>query len=102
MFRQGFPDIDLFVEQGTARVPNDGKFHVIYQGKIRASFRARARAITEYKRLIAEIGYTPPKPKPEDKSKIIAREAIERDLDRIAAYWDRAESYRTGGKLRNR
>ena len=102
MFRQGFPAIDLFVEKGTARVPDDGKFHVIYQGEIRASFRGKSRAITEYKRIIEEIGYTPPKPKQEDKSKILARESIERDLDRIASYWDRAESYRTGGKLRYR
>jgi hypothetical protein len=83
--RRGIEAIDLWVKQATPDVPNDGKYHVVHQGKIVASYRGEAKALAEYRRLIKEIGYTPPKPEASD----------------AAEYWSRAGDFRAGGKLRN-
>jgi hypothetical protein len=51
MFRQEVPDIGLSVEQGTSSVPDDGRFHVVVDGRVVFSSKMRSAALTRYRRL---------------------------------------------------
>ena len=51
MFRQEVRTIGLSIEQGTGSVPNDGRFHVVLDGNVVFSSRARSVALTRYRSL---------------------------------------------------
>jgi hypothetical protein len=51
MFRQEVRTIGLSIEQGTSSVPNDGRFHVVLDGNVVFSSRARSIALTRYRSL---------------------------------------------------
>ena len=51
MFKQEVPTIGLSVEQGTASVPDDGRFHVVAGGQIVFSSGQKAAALAHYRSL---------------------------------------------------
>lgn len=34
MYRYGYDDVDVHVEEGTERVPDDGRFHLVVRGQV--------------------------------------------------------------------
>ena len=96
-YRQSIPAIGLSLERGTAGIPKDGYFYVFLNGAIKGRFHAMKQALALYKSLVQESGYTPPLPG--DKKADPAREAVERYMDELEAYWtDSHRHARRGGK----
>ncbi|MEW6202699.1 MAG: hypothetical protein AB1546_12025 [bacterium] len=73
MYKQGIKEADLFLEEGTNRVPNDGKFHIIKNGKIIGSYKTLRKAQEAYLNILQNIEYTPQKSPSEDHSKPIEK-----------------------------
>ena len=44
-FKFGYDDVDLFVEQGTDRVPDDGQYHIVLRGQVIESEATEKRAL---------------------------------------------------------
>jgi len=97
-FVQGIEPIDLWVKKGTPDVPDDGKFHVVHQGKIVASYRRETQAVIEYRRLVKEISYTPDPSlaKPPDLE-AATRAYIEYQMNAEEEFWAAAHSHRHKG-----
>lgn len=49
MFRQAIEGVELAIEEGTNRVPQDGKFYVIHQDQIVGSYRSLKKAQEKYR-----------------------------------------------------
>lgn len=45
MFKHGYDDIDLYVEEGTDRVPADGKFYLVRDGIAVEAFPSAKKAL---------------------------------------------------------
>jgi hypothetical protein len=96
-YRQFVPAIGLSIERCTSAVPSDGYYYVLNGGKIEGRFRTLKDAQRRYKELLEASGYRPPgleraKVDPE-------KEAVERYMDELEAYWgDSHKHSRRGGK----
>ncbi len=96
-YKQSIPAIGLSLERGTANTPQDSHFYVLLNGGVQGRFRAMKQALALYKSLLEESGYRPPLP--EDKKLNPAREAVERYMDELEAYWTGSHRHgRRGGK----
>jgi predicted DNA-binding protein len=96
-YKQSVPAIGVSLERGTANVPRDGYFYVLVNGEIRGRFRGMRRALAFYKSLLEQSGYTPPST--ERAKADPAREAVERYMDELEAYWGESHRHtRRGGK----
>ncbi len=96
-YRQSIAAIGLSLERATASVPKDGYVYVLLNGEIKGRFRTMSRARALYKSLLEESGYTPPPPAPGKADP--TREAVERYMDELEAYWtDSHKHTRRGGK----
>jgi len=96
-YKQSIAAIGLSLERATADVPNDGHFYVLLAGEVKGRFRAMRRALALYKSLLEQSGYTPPSPG--DRKADPAREAVERYMDELEAYWSDSHRHaRRGGK----
>lgn len=96
-FMQGITAIDLWVKRATPDVPNDGKYHIVQQGVIVASYRGEARAITKYRELVAQSGYTPPPLTNTGAAEAARRENLERGFNEAEDYWNTTGAYRKRG-----
>ena len=47
-FKQAIPSIQLSVEMGTASVPQDGRYHLVRDGELIASFASKPSALKAY------------------------------------------------------
>ncbi|HEX78015.1 MAG TPA: hypothetical protein G4O03_06350 [Dehalococcoidia bacterium] len=93
-YKHSIPKLNLSIERNTSQVPNDGKFHIVYDGCIVASFSSIKKAEERFRQLVQESGYKPEAP---PTRPISARhESIERYLDAKDEYW--AQSYKYRGK----
>jgi len=50
-FRQSFPAAGVSLERGTENVPDDGRFHLVVDGKVAESFRSEKQAQQRYQEL---------------------------------------------------
>jgi hypothetical protein len=66
LYRQIHPRANIAIECNTATVPTDGKYYVIKDGKIIASFRSLKAAQPYYQKLVDEMNL-PPLVKQENK-----------------------------------
>lgn len=106
MYREGIPAIGVSLEQGTEDVPDDGKYYIVIDGAIVASFSSEKRAQTEYRSrrdaLVAELGYSPDfQPLPPEE--VLRRERVDRELSAMQGEASRAKqasATRKGGKGR--
>ncbi len=96
-YRQSIPAIGLSIERGTAGVPDDGYYYVLFKGDIRGRHRALIRARAQYKDLLAESGWTPP---PREQAPVDhGKAAVEAYLDELEDYWTSSHKHaRRGGK----
>lgn len=96
-YRQTIPAISLSLERYTAAVPDDGYYYVLKDGRVEGRFRTLRQAQARYKELLAASGYQPPPV--EAKEVDPAKEAVERYMDELEAYWgDSHKHARRGGK----
>jgi len=59
LYRQVHPRANISIECDTGKVPADGKYYVMKDGKIIASFRSLKAAIPCYQQLVDEMNLTP-------------------------------------------
>lgn len=50
-YKYGYEDLDLFIEQGTDRVPNDGQFHFVLRGQVIEHEASEKRALGRLQQL---------------------------------------------------
>jgi hypothetical protein len=96
-YRQAVPMIGLSVERHTGRVPSDGHYDVLLNGAVKGRQRSLRQAQSLYKQLLVESGWRPAPSKP--VSVDLAREAVERYMDDLDAYWSSSHRHtHRGGK----
>lgn len=74
MFRQSLPGHALSVEEGTAAVPNDGCYYVLFNGEQVARYRTRRGALARYSKIKATL------PIERHQSKVTLDEIREREM----------------------
>ena len=96
-FRLAIPEAGLSIEQNTESVPHDGKYHVLQQGAIVASYPSLKKARDRFQQLKQEAGYSPRKAdEPSEGDDLASKEHVERLLDAAGRYW--GDSHRFRGK----
>jgi hypothetical protein len=60
MYRQTVDGCPLSIEQGTAKVPDDGYYYVLLRGEVAGRFRALNKAAACFRELKRTLGYKPP------------------------------------------
>jgi len=94
-FRLDVPEISLSIEQNTENVPHDGRYHVVKDGVILASYPSLKRARDRLQKLKDEAGYQPTQDNAAEKSP--AKEHVERLMDAASSYWGASHKFRGGG-----
>lgn len=98
------PSLNLSVEKGTSNVPDDGRFHVVKDGQIVASYKLFAPAEKRYRQLINEAGGATKTARvpmsAEERRALIIHEDIQKNLDLFDAYWGNAGTKHQGHKHR--
>jgi hypothetical protein len=84
----------LSVEQGTEQVPHDGRYYVLKDRKVLASFRSLKQAQELFQKVVRESGY---KPVVEQSRKSPGELAADRYLDAKDWYWAESHKYREKG-----
>jgi hypothetical protein len=83
VYKEGIPQLGLFLVNGTEDAPQDGRYHIQLHGVVQASFASEKRARAAYKelrdRLKAETGFTTNFSAPSAKE-VLQREAHEAAL----------------------
>jgi hypothetical protein len=93
-YRQAIPDLNLSIEKATDKVPDDGKYYVLQNGKVLGAFRNLKQAQVLYRKIVQESGY---KPTPVTTTKSAAEMATENYLAAKDLYWAESHKYRGGG-----
>lgn len=91
-YKQYIPEIKLFLEKGTSRVPNDGRYYIVSDGCIIDSFTSLKQAEERFKQLVVESGYKPNSS--QDKKPRIEDESLERYLLAKAIFWAEGPKYK--------
>ncbi|MBI2831128.1 MAG: hypothetical protein HYX79_02600 [Chloroflexi bacterium] len=73
-------------------MPNDGKFHVIKEGKIIESFRSKKLAEEKFKQLLAETGFKPEPLRAQPLDESDERYVLEKDI-----FWAEGPKYKKKG-----
>lgn len=89
-YKQFIKEAGLSLEKGTKDVPDDGKYHLIKNGKLIASFRSLRQGSKRYKEELERMGYKPAK-KVKKKANLV-KEATDSYL--LWAESDKAASYK--------
>ena len=94
-FRLDVPEIGLSIQQNTEDVPRDGKFHIMRDGAVVASYPSLKRARDRLQKLKEEAGYQPQQNV--DAEGVAAKEHVERLMDAASSYWSASHRFRGGG-----
>jgi len=99
-YKYGYDEDDLYVEQGTDRVPDDGRFHIVLRGVVIDSEGTAQRALAR----LQQVRLNPPEVGSEDaspdlKAKMLQAEMVHRFLQQSSAE-KHANRTRKGGKGR--
>lgn len=90
-YRQGIPDIDLYVERNTRRTPREDLFYIFERGQIvGGGFKRRSEADAKYRELRDAAGYKPAAQQVltgEERRQGIAHESQEDAVARSELYW---------------
>jgi hypothetical protein len=101
--RQYVPSLGISLEYRTEDVPDDGKYHVLVDKEIVASYKSKAAATKRYKELIELAGGYPVskvKMTEEEKRKLAIEADVNRVLDLAEQYWGSAGTRHKGSKYR--
>jgi len=75
----------LSIEQGTANVPDDGKYYVIHKGQIMGKFRSLKQAEKLYKEILSGLDLPPLSgASPEEKKALQLKQAAYNEVDKMA------------------
>lgn len=97
-FRLAVPEVGLSIEQNTENVPQDGKYHVLKQGAIVASYPSLKRARERLQRLKDEAGFVPQSAREDEAGdELASKEHVERLLDAHGRYWGASHKFRGKG-----
>ena len=99
-FRYGVEEFDLFVEQGTERVPDDERFHIMLKGAEIEAHSSMKRALTRLQQLRHSLAAGAAVDGPENpRLQMLQAEMAHRFLQESTAQ-KRANRTRKGGKGR--
>ena len=98
MYLQKIPDVELSIEQDTARTPEPNKFYVIHRDVIVGAYRSLKGACKKYAEILQQIGFKPAV-REEMGREAVAQQA-EDDLLRKALYRYNSSSFRPTNKRR--
>jgi hypothetical protein len=102
--RRYVPGLDFSLERGTDLVPDDGRYYIVRNGAVIASFRSERAAVGRYKEMIAEAGGYPAQQEsgltPEERRAILIKESINKRLDLAEDYWTAASRKHKGNKYK--
>ena len=88
MFKVSAPNLQLSIEMGTADVPDDGRYHIVFMGEVVDSRKSRATAMTEYKeRRDALLKAKPVPVASPDAQSVFERMKIDADIRALKAEW---------------
>ena len=78
MFRQTLPQADLTIEEGTERVPDDGRYYVLYEGAVLAGYGTLRGTVNRYRREIDALGIVPERRSPRRPTihEVVARDRL--------------------------
>ena len=86
IYRVATPAFRLSVEKGTPDVPDDGLYHVLFQGELVASERSEKKALKVYRarrRELIDSGWELAKPQRLSREEQIGRIRTESDIQQI-------------------
>ena len=95
-YRRYIPAINLSLEKDSNNVPNDGKYHILHDGKVVAGFKNHKQADEYFEQLVKASGYKPPKATIDKHNS--AQESIERYLDAKAVFYAVGPIRKKGGR----
>jgi hypothetical protein len=102
VLRQGVPELGISLEQGTERVPDDGRYYVLVGAVVVFCSTSKSKALTEYRKhrdpLLEEKGHSKSQTAPPE---LLRRRLAEFEADRFlaASYGERKrKGMRKGGK----
>ena len=93
-YRQSIPDLGLSIERATEATPDDGKYHLIHNGRSLGSYRALKPAQEAFRQVVQESGY---KPSPSAPAKTASQMMTERYMEAKELYWADSYKHRGGG-----
>lgn len=99
-YRQGIPEIDLYIERETDRTPVRGRYYVFSQGQMVGSsrgYRTLKLAQHKYSELLNASGYAPPQlalPARESRKSALIEEAQYDFTSRAEFYWASSSAHR--------
>jgi len=103
MFRRFHAESNLSLEQNTENVPNDNRYYVLYEGKIKGSYKTLNAATKRYKEIFATLGLKAKDPDAHPTKNEVKRMILEQELIADEIFWStRHVKAKKSGKLRNR
>lgn len=93
MYRQGIPDIKLYIEQDTENTPEPKKYFVLHEGRIVGDFGTLKAAKKRYDEIKNETGYEPPQREKGDE-RSLANAVQDALMARKELYWSQSSGHR--------
>ena len=94
-YKRELPRVELSIERATESVPNDGRFYLVWRGKIIGDFSSEKLALQRYKEILAEVGFEPEETKGEQVSP--AQERLDQYFYAKEVYWAESHKFREKG-----
>lgn len=98
-YTYGYAAEDLYVEQGTDRVPDDGQYHIVLKGEVVDSQRNVKRALARLQEVRRDLAAGHVIQAPDARTQMMKDEETQRFL-RQSSYEKFANRTRKGGKGR--
>lgn len=94
-YKRELTEVGLSIERATENVPNDGRFYLVWRGKIIGDFSTEKLALRRYKEILAEVGFKPQEIKEEQITP--SQERLEQYFYAKEVYWTESHKFREKG-----
>lgn len=94
-YKRELTEVGLSIERATENVPNDGRFYLVWRGKIIGDFSTEKLALQRYKEILAEVGFKPQETKSEQVTP--SQEWLDQYLYAKEIYWAESHKFREKG-----
>ena len=94
-YKRELPEVGLSIERATENVPNDGRFYLVWRGKIIGDFSTEKLALQRYKEILAEVGFQPKESKGERITP--SQESLDQYFYAKEIYWAESHKFREKG-----
>lgn len=94
-YKRELPKVGLSIERATENVPNDGRFYLVWHGKIIGDFSTERLALQRYKKILAEVGFEPEETEAEQVSP--SQEWLDQYFYSKEIYWAESHKFQERG-----